>query len=137
MAKKNNNMDYYTEYAINFINQNLNNDNTIRIYETTTIDGCDRDGPKAYIYYLFVIVNNPKYNQTNEEMKYIYQIYTADQYFQKDEIVAYELYTSKQSNQLKRFHSWNDYHKIDKENNENNENKETEQDETDNDEDYD
>ena len=44
MTNQNNNIDlqYYTEYAIKFVNQNLNNDNTIRIYEETTVDGCDR-----------------------------------------------------------------------------------------------
>ncbi len=110
-----NNIDlqYYTKYAIKFINQNLNNDDTIRIYEETTIDGCDRYGPKAYIYYLFVTVKNPNYDQNNDQMKYIYQIYTADQYFHENEIVEYELYTSKQSNQLQRLRSWNDYHNID------------------------
>jgi hypothetical protein len=120
MTNQNNNIDlqYYTEYAIKFVNQNLNNQNTIKIYEETTIDGCDRYGPKAYIYYLFVIVINPNYNQTTDQMKYIYQIYSADQYFHKNEIVEYALCSSKQSNQLQRFRSWNDYHNIEKNNNE-------------------
>ena len=51
-------------------------------------------------------------------MQYIYQIYTADPYFHKDEIVEYELYTSKESNQLQSLRSWDDYHNIDKQNTE-------------------
>ncbi len=115
MAQFNDN--YYTKYANKLI-KSLNLENTIQIFEETTIDGCDRHGPKAYIYYLYVIQHNP-----TQQNQYTYQIYTADQYFEKNEVVEYELYISTQSNKLKKFKSWEDFHKIKKENE--NENKQS------------
>jgi hypothetical protein len=113
------NYSHYTEYAKVFINEKLNHDNVVQIKEHISIDGCDRFGPKAYIYYLFVTQKNPQYKKSLDstsdktQLKYIFEIYTADQYFHEDEIVEYELYTFTKSNKLHRFRSWEDYHKID------------------------
>jgi hypothetical protein len=103
---------YYTKYAKKLINNSLKHENTIGIFEETTIDGCDDFGPKAYIYYLYVIKKTP-----NQEKKYIYELYFAEQYFHKDEVVEYELYTFTQSNTLRSFESWDDFHEIKNENN--------------------
>jgi hypothetical protein len=107
---------YYTKYAKNLINNSLKHENIMGIFEETTIDGCDNLGPKAYIYYLYVIQKNPNFNPNNQEKKYIYELYFAEQYFHKDEVVEYELYTFTQSNTLRSFESWDDFHEIKKEN---------------------
>jgi hypothetical protein len=100
---------FYTKHATKIFNEKLNNENTIQIHEEKTIDGCDRDGPKAYIYYLYVIRKNSNYNP-EDDFEYIYEIYAADQYFQKGEVVEYYLYSTAKSDQLHDFKSWDDYY---------------------------
>ncbi len=111
MSNMNNNLNfkYHTEYANKLVKEKIDLNSTISIVEEVHVDGYDNDGPKAYIYYLFVITDKKVINSDEDDEYYTYSMYTADKYYRPNEIVEYYLEYSMKSKILYNFGSFNDY----------------------------
>jgi hypothetical protein len=92
------NFTYFSKYANKFVKNNLVNDLKLKsseeiiwIFEELSHDGYDKYGPKSNIYYLYVTVHD------HDTKKYAYHLYSAEQWYEKNEIVEFEKFTTKQS----------------------------------------
>ncbi len=112
-SSNNMNFNYFSKYAKKFVNnymvQDLNlkiSEEIVWIFEELSHDGYDQYGPKSNLYYLYITIHD------HDTKMYTYHMYTAEQWYDKGEIVEYEKCLVKQSEKYVDINGCNNYRLI-------------------------
>ncbi len=107
------NFNYFSKYATKFVKNNLVKDINLKsseeivgIFEELSHDGYDQYGPKSNIYCLYVTVHD------HDTKKHNYHLYSAEQWYEKNEVVEFEQFITKQSDKYVDIKGLNDYRSI-------------------------